>query len=271
LRKDQCTQRVGLLLCCPVLAHPVDAGQIIRMKYCYLNQFAMKPNRVLIQILAMAVCASSFAATNELQIAIESFPEVAARKYRPDVAVDSANVLIAAGKTAACAALKEVIRDKSKPKDGVRDFDFNERACLICRVLFTPPRGEPPLRPPMIGAPRGLPHNSITPTNWADMPFVIVNEVPLSMLLGYALAGVSEQAQSYLAYCETNGIFRTQPFPRPTQITASNALNQVFDSAAWKALKWEDSGEGWRYNIDEADTKERLWEQIRNMKAEPSK
>jgi hypothetical protein len=100
---------------------------------------------------------------------------------------------------------------------------------------------------------------------WPFMPFAIVEKVPLSMTIGYALGGRAEQADSYIAYCRSNGIFRTDLFPPPTPSGASNALHQVLASPAWKALKWQDSGVGWSYTLDEVSARETLWKQVENM------
>jgi len=97
------------------------------------------------------------------------------------------------------------------------------------------------------------------------MPFAIVDNVPLSMTLGYGSAGRAEPGEQYLAYCKANGTFRTRSFPVPSLLTVSNSLNQVFNSAAWKALKWKDEGLGWSYTLDENYTKTKLWKQVENM------
>jgi hypothetical protein len=101
--------------------------------------------------------------------------------------------------------------------------------------------------------------------DWPYMPFAIVQNVPLSMTIGYELEGIPEDANSYIAYCLSNGVFRTQLFPVPTQTSASNALCQVLASPVWKALKWKDSGEGWSYTLSEDYVKESLWQQVKNM------
>ena len=79
------------------------------------------------------------------------------------------------------------------------------------------------------------------------------------------VAGVPEPPDHYLAYCKANGNLRTALLTRPDVHTASNALTRVFESPAWKALKWEDEGLGWRYTLHEEAAKQHLWEQISNM------
>jgi hypothetical protein len=99
------------------------------------------------------------------------------------------------------------------------------------------------------------------------MPFAIVDGVPLSVDLGHWYQGFDSPSEvaEYLAYCRTNGAFRTQPFAKVTSITASNAMNKLFASAAWKALKWRDEGVGFRYTMFEGRAKELLWLQVRNL------
>jgi len=108
------------------------------------------------------------------------------------------------------------------------------------------------------------------PPAWPDLPFAIINEVPLSMNLGYVLGGRAELAGEYLVYCKANGTFRTRLFPKVTSLTASNALNQVFSSSAWSALKWQDEGTGWSYSLSEGEATQMLWKQVENItKASP--
>ena len=79
------------------------------------------------------------------------------------------------------------------------------------------------------------------------------------------MAGVPESPDRYLAYCKANGNLRTALLTTPDMLTASNALIRVFDSPAWKALKWEDEGLGWHYTLHEEAAKKDLWGQIVNM------
>ena len=102
-------------------------------------------------------------------------------------------------------------------------------------------------------------------TDWPFMPFAIVQNVPLSMTIGYSLEGVPERADDYITYCMSNGTFRTQSFPVPSSTTANKALHEVLASPAWKALRWKDSGVGWSYTLSEDSAKEMLWKQIENM------
>lgn len=205
---------------------------------------------------------SSQAATNELELAIWSFPKVAAPKYRPDLAARSANILISAGSNSACAVLESLA--KLKPgtnwtSDEVANYDSANRAiCYLCRLLFSSNVPSEPLRPPRLGACQGIPYNSMSAEDWPDLPFAIVDKIPVSLIQGYVLGGVPEAAESYLAYCRNNGVFRTGPYAQATRESATHALRQLFSSSAWRKLKWKDNGRGWSYDINEEFTKEVL-------------
>lgn len=168
-----------------------------------------------------------------------------------------------------CSALEACIRaERERRRAGLvfeREQAINRNVCHLCRLLFTPTNSSEPLRPPLLGGLIAMPYESMDPTNWPDLPFVIFDDIPLSMSLGYASGGLPEMAESYLAYCKANGKFRTLRFAQPDAPGASNALHQVFSSPAWKALKWKDEGLGWRYTLDQTSAKRELWQQIDNM------
>jgi hypothetical protein len=238
------------------------------------RMFAMSTARKLIGILTAAATLSCCAETNDLEKAIALFPEINARDYRPDEAVRAANILIQAGQDAACSALEASVRKRRERRKAFVGFDdelsrqedaMNRTVCQLCRLLFTQTNLNEPLRPPRIGALSGVPYETMKPPDWPHLPFVIIQGIPLSVSLGYAGAGVPERAEQYLSYCKANGNFRSQLFSSPTSITASNALSSVFNSQAWKALKWKDEGLGWHYAHDEESTKRALWKQVENM------
>jgi hypothetical protein len=208
---------------------------------------------------------SAPAVTNQLETAVLSFPDARADRYRPDLAARYANLLIRAGNEAAYAALGEATRVPQPPSsihDGISERErMNSSLCHLCRLLFVHTNSTEPLRLPRLGALALLPYESFEPADWPDLPFAITKGVPLCICLGYNLAGRSERAADYLANLKAYGTLRQQTFSIPTQAAASNALNEVFSSSAWKGLKW--SGE--HYQLDETYAKEHLWEQIKNM------
>jgi len=218
--------------------------------------------QVALQLLAIAVTLSCHAESNDVEQAILSFPTISAWEFRPDEAVRSANMLITAGQKPACAALEKVAKAK---RNFPEDYEVDEKICHLCRLVFIPKSSTKLLREPYLGAPELLPLHSMKDSDWPNMPFAIVNDVPLSMTLGYSLEGRAEKPEDYLAYCISNGVFRTTPFPVPTANTASNALNIILTSPEWKALKWKDSGVGWSYSLSEDYAKETVWKQVENM------
>jgi hypothetical protein len=215
---------------------------------------------------------SSPAETNGLDFAALSFPDISADVYRADVATHSANMFIAAGKDAACGALyraAKVSRSFATNNDSIDYEKLNLKLCHLTRLLFLSTNSSHPLRPPRLGTSQFLPVLSMNEDEWPDLPFCIRNGIALSMNLGYAGSGIPERAKYYLDYCRINGTFRTRLLSEPTFLAASNALKQVFDSHAWKSLKWSDKDFGFSYSLDEGRTKKMLWQQVQNLKIEP--
>jgi hypothetical protein len=222
----------------------------------------MSPVRVAIQVLAFVAAFSSYAATNDVEQAIFAFPKISVWDFRSDQAVRSVNVLVGVGRERACAALEAIAKTNRGP---LQDHDVNEKVCHLCRLLFLPGDAAKPLRPPGLGGPELLPLQSMKPSDWPYLPFAIVNDVPLSLTVGYKGEGRAERAEDYLAYCQSNGVFRVSAFPIPTPVTANKALNALFVSARWRALKWKDAGENWSYDMSEEAAKGDLLQQVKNM------
>jgi hypothetical protein len=243
----------------------------------------------MIQLVIAAIAMSCSAATNDLENAILSFPDIPAWQFRPDEAVRCANIVIAMGQTAACAELGKIAREKGtrpfsmkevsvgNPRDFAEresgDFDLNRNICFLCRLVFMPSNSTEVLRPPGLGA-ASLVSRELKEADWPCLPFSIVNDVPLSITGGYTLQGWPEASEQYLSYCMSNGVFRTQPFPVSSIITASNALAQVLASPAWKRLKWNapEPGVTWVHPMSDSDAEdikayaaESLWKQIENI------
>src|SRR5438105_2183463 len=131
---------------------------------------ATLPIRIKILLLAACIGGSCFAASNDIETAILSFPKVWARDYRPDTAVESANALIAAGKEAACAALEKA----AKPKHELAEQEeLNEKVCHLCRLIFVPNTEAQRLRAPRFGALQFMPYNSMDAADWPYLPFAI--------------------------------------------------------------------------------------------------
>ncbi len=130
-----------------------------------------------------------------------------------------------------------------------RGFSFNERVGWICRIVFEP-KGKEPLRAPLFGA-HHLPWNSMPLTNWPLYPVAVSGSTYFVLSEGYMLAGVAEDPKDYLKYCRANGKFRKEAVPIPSRIQALKDLEKLRQSKAWKAIKWEEKGEGFSYFFDE--------------------
>jgi hypothetical protein len=225
-----------------------------------LNTLALA---TLLQLLLCGARMSCAGADDTLDKAILDFPDLRVEKYRPDLAVQSANVLIAAGQTATCQALARAAAVKSD--EGQETELSKDKVCHLCRLLFVATNSPEPLRRPRLGSMAGLPYMSMPETNWPDLPFAITNGVVISLHLGYTLAGMAEHPVQYLSYCQANGVVRTNLFPTPTFLSVSNALSEILTSPQWKALQWKYEGEGFGYTYDADSTQERLWKQLANM------
>src|ERR1700756_3844091 len=70
--------------------------------------FAMTPFSVALALIALLVLSGRALATNDFESAVLRFPEIAAWKFRPDVAAECANSLIQAGRDSAFEQLKEL-------------------------------------------------------------------------------------------------------------------------------------------------------------------
>jgi hypothetical protein len=205
-------------------------------------------------ILTWISIGSSLAVADDLETNILHFPGIAVWKYRPDLAVVSANALISAGKDKACAALENVAETNTGLN--LDNWYINENICLLCRLVFVSTHSNQSLRPPMIGDPL-LSGYEFNIADWPDLPFVIVSNMPLSMTSGYAGSGQAERGQDYLAYCKANGMFRKQLFSMPSAVSVSNALDQVFNSPRWESIPWNSFGKTTLTNLD--------WEQSSNI------
>ena len=205
--------------------------------------------------------------TNNPDHAVLSFPPILTWEYRPDLAIESANVFISSGEVNAYDSLLRMARQTNNSFAETRRI--NRNISYLARLLFLPANTNQILHPPRVGAFISMPYGSMFETNWPTLPFEIVNDVPLSLQLGIA-GGIPEPAERYLEYSKANGRFRDRPFPTPTIQTVSNAMTQLFDSPKWHSLKWKDSGLGWSYELDEESAKSSIWQQVENMQNDSS-
>jgi hypothetical protein len=178
--------------------------------------------------------------------------------------VEAANHYIALGEAAGIKELESHMLDWGV--DHRAGFSNNERLGWVCRIVFQP-RGENPLRAPRYGG-LSLPWNSVPLTRWPLYPVACSGSTYFVLSEGYTLAGDPEDPKDYLHYCRTQGRFRTERLPVPTRGEALKDLESLGQSAAWKAIKWTDSGQGFYYMLSE----EGVWAfMLRQAKKCPNK
>jgi hypothetical protein len=138
-------------------------------------------------------------------------------------------------------------------------FRRNERIGWVCRILFEP-KGTDPLWQPAFGA-LSLPDRTMPLSRWPLYPVAASGSSYFVLSEGYTLGGVPQEMKEYLAYCKANGKFRAKPVETPTRVQALRDADALRASAAWKAIKWTDSGTGFSYFFREED----VWDFIRGQ------
>ncbi|NCD15624.1 MAG: hypothetical protein EOL92_10430 [Bacteroidia bacterium] len=196
-----------------------------------------------------------------LTTAAYEFPDIAPWDYRPDLAAKVANRFITADNTEAIRALESASEKMIPP---LKSYIANERLCHIIRLIFVPNSSTTLLRPPGLGSPGMIPYHSMQASEWPYIPFVVVDDIPLSMSNGWEGDGMPESAAKYLKYFTSNGTIRTTPFHTPTSDDVAQALGKLFRSTKWNALKWKDSGQNWRYEKDEGWAIQQMYKQSYN-------
>lgn len=176
--------------------------------------------------------------------------------YAPDKVIRAANYLIELGEETAYELL--VIEAKRKNR-----FSRSDERISILSTLLWRNGASPPLRRIMFGGLISVPERSMKDEDWPMLPICLSEGVPFLLGSGYVSAGKGpESGVDYLSYCKNNGKFRQQPYPIPTRREAERAVTSLFASEKWRNLKWEDSGEGWSYQISEERTRKLLLAQV---------
>ena len=130
----------------------------------------------------------------------------------PLALVRAVNALHALGKDRALAVVDEYLRVSSWLDDPGREGVF-----LVMRVLFdVPPDKMPPM---MVGAPSPPPPSD--PKLFPRYPIVMIGDLPLKIVRGYALAGKAERPEDDVAAFRKVGTLRAKPLaPSPTSLDA---------------------------------------------------
>lgn len=208
-------------------------------------------------------------------------PVLERKEIGPQDLARSANALIELGEERACGVLVSRVTNFAHTKG----FCGDERIGWLCRLIFDPsdkvvpatramspggpvvrrtPRmadGRYPVRRPLFGG-LALPHRSMPITSWPRYPVAVQDGVPFVLAEGYTLAGLPEDPRKYIAHCRKHGRFRTQLYRVPDRATAERALEALFASSRWTAIRWKFVGKGERYTISESWRKKSLREQV---------
>jgi hypothetical protein len=198
-----------------------------------------------------------------LQVAYGAVPRLLQEKdFTAATFAEAVNHFVSLGEDGAMQELQGLVMDHSADftvhSNG--QWSVNERIGWMCRVLFES-KDDQPLRPPMFGALSELPYNTMPLKSWPLYPVALSGSTYFVLSQGYSLGGVAEDPKRYIEYCRQTGVFRKMPVAVPTKAEALKAAAALRESAAWKAIKWIDSGNGWSYSLGG----ESQWEFIRNQ------
>ncbi|MFT5683055.1 MAG: hypothetical protein ACI8RZ_003982 [Myxococcota bacterium] len=155
-------------------------------------------------------------AADPLFATLDAVGPLAAEAFSPARALDALHALHALGEAGARSALSQYATGRLDPPEGL----FVVVRCLFAVPLDTTPVADWPdaiqpghLRPPALGAPHPPQPTDLTTT--PHFPALLVGDVPLSMVSGYALGGQAEPLSMHLDAL-AGAAWRTDPFrPRP--------------------------------------------------------
>ncbi len=155
---------------------------------------------------------------------IHRSPTIAASGFDPVNLIRAVNHLQGLGEAKAVAALQEYARVCGTNQGRVWHKFETDRIILIARLLWEAPEGGAVIRGPMLGGPvinikRGA-------ATQALFPLAVRDDVPFLINDGYELAGVAEDAMSYVSRCRENGVFRKKPMsPTKNPVAAGTSAS----------------------------------------------
>lgn len=188
------------------------------------------------------------------------------KPFTSEALAEAANHFIALGEEAGMKELESLTADP-KVRDFKDGFRRHERIGWVCRILFEP-KGNEPLRPPAYGG-HDLPTNTMPLKDWPLYPLASSASTYFVLSEGYNLGGKPENPKHYLSYCRDQGKFRTERVPIPTRAQALKDLEQLRQSEAWKAIQWQDRGQGFAYTFSEDSIWAFIKAQAENIPAKP--
>lgn len=101
--------------------------------------------------------------------------------------------------------------------------DTAEKVLLVARVLYTPKGGN--LSLPSLQRGQAEPSEPSDQTLAPLFPVHIIEDIPFLLIAGYRLAGQAPPAGDYLAWCEHEGILRSNPIsPGPEPLSAADKI-----------------------------------------------
>jgi hypothetical protein len=127
--------------------------------------------------------------------------------FEPMALIQAVNALQRLGRDRAVAVLLAYLR-ATPPGQPARDGTF-----LIARALFDPPASAGALPIMKVGMPE--PAAPRDPHVLPRFPLALVDDVPLLVIYGYALAGKPQSAEDHLAELARVGVFRARPLAPP--------------------------------------------------------
>lgn len=177
-----------------------------------------------------------------------------ARSFSPAMLAEAVNYYVALGEVGAYNELSALSLSVSRATSPDARETRN-RISWVVRILFEPV--EMPLRRPLY---EGLAVPSSMYTTWpvganpvsADWPLFPValsgsTYFVLSNTPEFSSVGEAESATHYLEYCRLNGKFRRKPVPVPTRENVVSDAEALLDSAAWKAIRWDEESRAFEY------------------------
>jgi hypothetical protein len=178
-----------------------------------------------------------------------------AKSFSPAMLAEAVNHYVALGEVGAYKELSALSQSVSLPTSPDAR-ETRDRISWVLRILYEPVAN--PLRRPGY---EGLAVPSSMYTTWpvgaapwvnADWPLFPVTlwgstYFVLSNTPAFSNVGEAESATHYLEYCRANGKFRSKPVPVPTREVAVRDAKALLDSAAWKAIRWDEESRVFEY------------------------
>ncbi len=133
---------------------------------------------------------------------IDRTPGLSGYRYDPGRVIEVVNALQPLGKEKALAAVDEYLRVATSIDSKAREGLF-----LVLRVLFdVPENGMPPM---YVGAP--APSDPMDPRQYPRFPILLVDDLPLNLVWGYAIAGFPQPVEQHVEFFRKEGRLRARP------------------------------------------------------------